>query len=283
MDELIADIKAFAKINLSLNVTGRYPDGYHALDMVTVPVNIFDTIKLYRTEKPNSVSFCGRYSDGIDPVKNNILPVLNRFLPLGIHAQVVRNIPSAAGLGGSSAACGAIIRALKNVYPDRLTDEEIHALSMRAGADVPFFVSGGAARVTGKGEIVDNFIPVCKLFFVVAVSGAVLTKDCFDMYDKLENAPPENADNVSLARALADSDIKKAARFIGNDLIKAAVPLCPGVAANLNALSGIGAHAVSMTGSGAACFALFSAREERDSAYIKLGDPDILYLLAESI
>lgn len=282
MDEPIANINAYAKINLSLKVTGRYPDGYHALDMVTVPVSVYDTVILYETEKKNSVSFCGRYSEGIDPVKNNILPVLNSFSDCYIHAQIIRNIPSAAGLGGSSAACGAVIRALKGLYPDKLTDEEINAVAIRAGADVPFFVSGGAARVTGRGETVDNF-STCKLFFIIAVSGEVLTGDCFRTYDKQAAGYSKNTDNDSLARALVAGDTIEAARFIGNDLTNTAVSLCPAVAANLNALSGTGALAVSMTGSGSACFALFSTREERDAAYLKLGNKDILFIKAENI
>lgn len=278
----IISTKAHAKINLALKITGKLLDGYHSLDMVTVPINIFDTVSLFLTDKPNSVEFCGRCFGGTDNVKNNILPILDSFFKSGAHARIVRDIPAAAGLGGSSAACGAIIRALHSLYPNKFSHDEIYAMAIRAGADVPFFVSGGWARVTGKGETVATFTPASELYFIVAVSGAVLTRECFEAYDSQVKIPAYKGDCHSLAQALIAGDLRTAANYVYNDLTPAAVSLCPGVLDSLSALSGVGALATGMTGSGSACFAMFATREHRDAAYNRLDQQKILFIKAET-
>ncbi len=141
-------VAAHAKLTLNLRVTGVRDDGYHLIDAEMASLAIADSLSIAeRTDGESSLRIDGTYAGGIDPDADNL--VMKALRLVGRHADVVltKNIPHGGGLGGGSADAAAILRWAS--FHD-------FATASRIGADIPFCMIGGRARVTGIGEIVQT-------------------------------------------------------------------------------------------------------------------------------
>lgn len=144
-----------AKVNLTLDVLHRRPDGYHAIESIMQMVELHDRIHLQTTQETWQV----QCNDPRVPLngKNLALQAAKRMyshfdLKGGLHIQLEKNIPVAAGLGGGSSNAAAVIRGIMAMFSLEKYQEEIHAIAGELGSDVPFFLQGGTALVTGRGE-----------------------------------------------------------------------------------------------------------------------------------
>ena len=141
-----------AKLTLSLRITGVRPDGYHLIDAVMTTLEIHDTLEIL--EGAEGLSFVGPYAQGITADSDNLVARALQFVGRNARVKVGKNIPHGGGLGGGSADAAAVIR-----WARRTARQDVIA-SAAIGADVPFCVVGGRARVTGIGEIVQPLDPV---------------------------------------------------------------------------------------------------------------------------
>lgn len=255
-------IKAYAKINLTLFVCGKQ-DGYHALDSVVASVGLYDLITVKkRKDRLVSVTMHGMGSEAIPHEKNNAARAaelfIERFNTLGADITVYKNIPMGAGLGGSSADAAGVLNGLAKLY----NINDFAALKLIAdctGSDTRYMLSGGWARLFGRGDEVKQIDSNLKLNILLLVpDGDISTAQCFKVFDTFG----KTGGNSDLAeRAIISSDVKGLAAQLSNALMPAAVTLSDDIKKCIEELKEFDPLAVNMTGSGSGVYALFENKE----------------------
>lgn len=176
-DSSSAIIEAPAKLTLRLRVTGVREDGFHLIDAEMVTLNLVDKVRI--TPNKDGLNFDGPFSSGISTDSSNLV---NRALALvGRRARVhiEKNIPSGGGLGGGSADAAAILKWAG--FTDLVA-------ASRLGADIPFCMIGGRARVQGIGEVIDILPPVHREITLVIPPFGVSTPAVYRAWDDLTKA-----------------------------------------------------------------------------------------------
>ena len=264
-------VRAPAKLNLSLAVLARRPDGYHEIESLMVPVTLGDTLVVRATDAPGvrlSVRFGGTLAtaDGRDLARD--VPADGRNLvvraaealaaeagvPRGLEIDLVKEVPSGAGLGGGSSDAAAVLMAAARVWGIDWPRERLVALGATIGSDVPWFFTGGAGIARGRGEAIEEVSGIPPLPAVIACPAAGLSTAA--VYGRCTPDPARRGDAGRLATALNRGDGRAAASLMHNALEAPARELCPDVDRLLEAFARAGAVAPRLTGSGSACFAL---------------------------
>ncbi|MBS0244514.1 MAG: 4-(cytidine 5'-diphospho)-2-C-methyl-D-erythritol kinase [Proteobacteria bacterium] len=272
--------RAPAKVNLTLRVLGRRPDGYHELESLVVFASPGDTVTL---EPGNGVSLAidGQRTRDLGPDDDNLVvraaraaARAERQLRLG-RFVLTKSLPVAAGLGGGSADAAAALRLIRQANPESAGAVDWHSLAASIGADVPVCLASRAAMMRGLGERIWPLAPLPPAWIVLANPGVPLaTADVFrelraaPLREAIVDAPPPSfhAFDDLVAWALART----------NDLEAAAVSLCPDIRRVLDALAETPeARLVRMSGSGPTCFALYATRTaaEAAAALLSSGNP----------
>lgn len=261
---------AHAKVNITLAVLGTRADGYHLLDMLMQSVQLGDSL----TFAPAGDLRLALH--GMPPIPSDGRNLALRAAQLlqdtyhvtkGACITLKKRIPVGAGLGGGSADAAAVLLGLDRLWDLRLPYEELAALGLALGADVPFCLSGGLARVQGVGDIIQP-IPCEHAYDLLIVQPCVglSTPAVFKAYDALPGVP-RNPDAPAAEKAMREGDLRALAMAMGNALEAAAIPMRPEIAICIQTLSHYGAIAVQMTGSGSAVIALFDSMDDAARAY----------------
>ncbi len=154
---------AYAKVNLCLDITGLRADGYHLLDMINVEIGLHDRMQIRKTTQPGIELGCDKPGVPLGP-ENLIVRAFHAFKDecqlgdLGLRVQLEKAIPAGGGLGGGSMDAAALLRTMDREWPG-LDTERLTGLAVTIGADVPYGIRGGAARITGVGEGVELLLP----------------------------------------------------------------------------------------------------------------------------
>lgn len=254
--------KAYAKINLSLNVFNA-ENGYHNLDSVVSTIDLYDeiTVSKRKDDKVN-VIMRGIGEDVLSGTDNNAYKAAvlfkETFSTKGMDIKIIKNIPLAGGLGGSSADVAGVLNALKYLYD---IEEDVKPLADRLGSDSGYLLTGGFAKISGRGEIVEPILSSAELWVVLVYSETgVNTADCFKKYDE-NPTQVKPSDNKALIKAIEDGDVESIAKEVANDLAEPAITLCEEMAKNLKALKDLSPLCASVSGSGATTFAIFQTKE----------------------
>lgn len=211
-------ITACAKINLTLDILSRRPDGYHNLRSVMQTVALHDTLVItHSPEEPGvALTVDGEEAGGVPANSENIVhqaavrlqkvAAARGTLPgnqSGLRIHLTKRIPSQAGLGGGSSDCAAALRAIDFLFDLHLSTERLQEIGASLGADVPFFITGGAALVEGLGERVTPMPPLAPAWHLVIVKPAadMPTPAAFAALDALPERQPGQATDVWLAAA----------------------------------------------------------------------------------
>ena len=248
--------KAYAKLNLTMDVLFRRPDGYHSIDSLMQTVDLYDTVTIERS-RTIDVTCSGM----LLPYANTARKAAELFRSLtghGCRIHLDKKIPSEAGLGGGSSDAAAVLRGLNRLYEEYLPYETLFSMALRVGADVPFLLKGGLQRAMGIGEILTPLPYGTMHFVIVKPEGGISTKA---LYNSLA-LPLEKPDTAQAARLLAGNDPAAAAPFLRNAMENAAVAMLPDILSVKEALRGQGALTAVMTGSGSAVFGLFRSEED---------------------
>lgn len=258
-----ARVSAYAKLNLTLDITGA-KDGYHLLDSLVVSVDLFDRIVAKKRKGAlSSVAMHGMGSERIPPEENNALRAAEAFSATfgtdGAAISVYKNIPMGSGMGGSSADAAGVLLALARLY--KITDRAaLTALGERLGSDVAFQLRGGFARMRGRGESLEFFGSVPKWWFLVLTSKEeISTAACYARYDEAGNTFPPRTERA--LEALRGGNPEWAAKLFGNHLTEAATDLLPEMEETLKTLRGFSPAGWGMTGSGSAAYAAFGEEQ----------------------
>lgn len=252
-------LNAYAKINLSLDITGRREDGFHTLDTVMQTVSLCDAITLTSVREPGiSLRTNFRYL----PVneKNTAYRAASLFFKhcgiqgAGLQISIQKRIPSRAGLGGGSADAAAVLRGLNELYGAGLSKETLFGLGAQIGADVPFCLHGGACRCTGVGEILEPVAPLPDCFLVICKPPAGMSTP--RAYALLDQSPPARTQGTpKLLEALESGDLRKIGKALSNRFDDAMRLMQ--VRKIKQIMGSAGAAGALMTGSGSAVFGLF--------------------------
>ena len=252
---------ARAKINWSLSITGRRGDGYHLLDMLMQRIALHDTLTV---EPDAALSLC---VDGVPAGEENLVlraaAALNRCAGTrrGARLALTKRIPARAGLGGGSADCATALRALNDLWALGLADEALLEIGLSLGADVPFCLTGGLARVRGIGEKIDPVPDAPRIPLALVVPGGGLsTGAVFSLWDR-GGFPDVNLDNRALASAVTARQLHAIDRLCANALTAPAVSLMPGIGGMIDRMKALGAGAAFMTGSGSGVVGAFDTVE----------------------
>ncbi|HWQ58241.1 MAG TPA: 4-(cytidine 5'-diphospho)-2-C-methyl-D-erythritol kinase [Clostridia bacterium] len=245
------ETRAYAKVNLTLDVAGKTADGYHALRTIMLAVDIFDRIALTFDTAGISIEADPPLPEG-SAAYRAAEGYLARRGEGGTRALIRRDIPPEAGLGGSSADAAAILRALQSRH-HALSDNALDALAAGVGSDVPFLMKGGLALCEGRGEVVTPLPPMEINLLVVKPARGASTREVFA---RLKPPYPMGTTDGALA-AIRGGDLAALLPHVGNALTDAALSLVPEIGSLLARMRRSGAFAVSMTGSGSAVFGIF--------------------------
>lgn len=249
-----------AKLNLSLDVVGILPGGYHALDMVMQAVSLYEQVTLRR-----SMDLVVRIPGSRIPTgpKNTAYKAALAFfyytgLLAGADITIRKSVPVRAGMGGGSADAAAVLVGLNTLYGAHLSMTELCALGASVGADVPFALMGGTCRVQGLGDLIKALPPCPDCWFTVVMPGyGISTPAAFAAYDQIGS--PTHPDCAAQETAIRAGDLNGLCSAAGN-----ALEICAGgadTAALKEALTAHGARAALMTGSGAAVFGIFETED----------------------
>jgi len=247
--------KAYAKINLFLDVVGKREDGYHLLDMVMVPIDTFDTLSIEPAE--NVVMECDRYyipTDGRNTVIKAYELMRDRYSIKDSHAiRLVKNIPAQAGMAGGSADAAAMIRLLNDEYRLGLTVEQMMELAISVGADVPFCVLNQSARVSGIGEVIEPFERKLNAYMIlIKPKFGISTPSLFKSFTFDKKTQTASID--SMIEALTTDNYPLFISSIYNRLQQEAVKQFPELQKMIDLLLSLGFDAAAMTGSGSVIY-----------------------------
>lgn len=298
-------VLARAKINWSLNILGVRPNGYHELDMLMQQISLSDEL-VFEPADALSLTVGGAPGDESDLVLKAARALAELARQRGMETSgaricLTKRIPSRAGLGGGSADCAETLKALNHLWDLNFPMETLLELGAKLGADVPFCLTGGLARVSGVGERIEPLRnpPHCALVLITP-GGGLSTPEVFRAYDEMvkqgedfggkhaENAvkySPENPTSGScmaehspeapargncaatehsplrLAEVLLTGDYALAERLSFNALEAPAIRLLPEIGKWINRFRELGARYVRMTGSGSTVFGVFDSLE----------------------
>lgn len=265
-------IKAFAKINLAIDVKKKDENGYHDIDMVTLPITLHDVLEMEQLISRHGIFITSDDPSLICDEGNLAFKALkamedNFSFSKGYRIQIYKRIPMNAGLGGGSADAAGIIRAICKLYNMDAHDPKIIKVARSIGSDVPFCLLNKPARVLRTGE---NIIPLdSKLDYhviIVKPHKGLSTKDVYEKYDTIPEEEREHPDISALIEAIKIGDEQKMFENMKNGLYKPASLLCPVISGILNDFKKMGFPLYSMTGSGNACFALSKDLEQIEKA-----------------
>lgn len=254
-------MKSYAKVNLTLNITG-VKDGYHMLKSVVSSIDLADNIWL--TKRKNTiVTMHGMGSENIPPEKNNAWKAAElyerTFGTEGADIQIFKNIPMGGGLGGSSADISGVLRGMQKLY-GKGTDEEIKALADSLGSDTGYMLKGGYALMEGRGEIVTPVETERTLHLLLFLPrGDVSTPLCYKTYDEMPDRDEGQTERMlDLVQNGTDREIGKA---FYNSLLRPAIAINPDVEQAIEEAKSFDPLGVTMSGSGSTVFALFENKE----------------------
>ena len=250
--------RAAAKINLSLDVTGRREDGYHTLESIFQSVTVYDTIELTVEDGEGIVLMCDAPAVPCDEhnlawkAAKALLEASGRQAKITISLH--KEIPSGAGMGGGSADAAGVLWGLNTLLNCGYSNEQLRAIGVKLGADVPFILLGGTALAKGIGEELTPLkpVPVLRLIIVKGEEG-ISTPAAYKAVDTLEHPP--HPDTAGMLKAIENGDVSLLKQCCGN-LFEAAVD-CADVTRARQRLLDCGADCAVMTGSGAAVFGIF--------------------------
>lgn len=261
--------RAYAKINLSLDVTGKRPDGYHEVRMIMQTVDIYDTLTLERTEEGICIDVGGSDlpADSDNLIYKAAKAVADKCgIKEGIKISLDKNIPIAAGMAGGSSDAAATLRGVNRLFDCGLSNEELREMGVKIGADVPYCVEGGTVLAEGIGEKLTQLSPLPEYILAVAkpekgVSTGNVYKALDEIFDSISH--PDVDAMLSAMKTCPGMGFLK---YLGNVLEYVTEPHCPEIGMIKKIFDDGGSVGTLMTGSGPTVYAFFENREAAAAA-----------------
>ena len=252
--------KAYAKLNLSLDVTARREDGFHELAMLMQTVSVSDELTLSLNDSGRITASCSLHFIPTDE-RNLAVRAARCYLDAvgeerGVHISLDKSIPVGAGMGGGSADAAAVLRGMNRLFDGRLDRRELEKLACSVGSDVAFCVAGGSALARGRGEILTDLPPLPDCLFVIAKPDFSISTP--ELYKKLDSvALRRHPDTAGLLEAMEQGSLREVCRRMYNVFEDVPDRRMRTVREIKGTLLDHGALAAMMTGTGSAVFGVF--------------------------
>jgi 4-diphosphocytidyl-2-C-methyl-D-erythritol kinase len=263
---------------------GRRSDGYHLIDSFIVPISLFDVLEIRASEAARTRIRISPPIPGLPPEENLAVRGARLYLErvrrqAEVEIYLSKSIPAGAGLGGGSSDAASTMLALNRILDGRIRRSTLARWGEGLGADIPFFVHGQPAWVTGIGETVEPVAKGLPWWLVVGFGGTPLsTADVYDAYDRsLTRTGGPSTIRLPISKHTPPEDL------LVNDLETAAMMIDPGVERLKERLRELGAAGASMTGSGSAVFGVWLRQEEARSAARRLEEEGFWARMVEII
>jgi 4-diphosphocytidyl-2-C-methyl-D-erythritol kinase len=264
------EVKAYAKINLALDVLNKRSDGYHEVRMLMQSIKLHDIVYIELTETGDIDVSCD--SQWVPPGKGNIAYkaaelILERYnLRQGIKITIKKNIPVAAGLAGGSSNAAAIIKGFNEIFELGLSQSDMMALGKQIGADVPFCIKGGTMLAEGIGEKLTSVKPLKETSLLLARPGIGVSTAWVYNNLILENIK-ERPEIDAMISAVEKNQIDYIARNMKNVLETVTIPRYPVIGRIKSELLKNDALGSMMSGSGPTVFGIFKDKETAQKAF----------------
>ena len=266
------DIKAYAKINLGLDVVQKLPNGYHEVRMIMQTVGIYDELTL---EKTDGGIYLTTDSGELPTDENNLIYRAAKLMQQtcqikgGVRIHLKKTIPIAAGMAGGSTDAAATMKGMNNLFGLGLSVPELMNLSVPIGADVPYCILGGTALAEGIGEKLTSLpaAPACH----VLIAKPDISVSTRYVYEHLDSAGvPHHPDIDGMVSAIRAGSLPGVLERLENVLEAVTIPLHPVIADLKKRMLELGAAGSLMSGSGPTVFGIFTDRKKAADAYAKL-------------
>ena len=251
--------KSYAKINLTLDVLGKLPDGYHEVRMIMQTVNLFDLMVVDKVQRGICISTNCKYIPTNE--KNIAYKAAKLFFEKsgisgGVKLLIRKNIPVSAGLAGGSGNAAAVLCALNMLYGMPLEEAVIYELAKNLGADVPYCITGGTCLAEGIGERLTQLSPLPGFPIVlvkpdISISTAEIYKRIDDEQDIL------HPDTDAALDAIKNRDYEKLFGCMQNVMEAVTKKMCPEISKISEDMYKLGAKAALMSGSGPTVYGIF--------------------------
>ena len=264
--------KAFAKINLSLDVLGKLENGYHEVQMVMQTVSVFDLVTVEKTNSGIELSTNLPYLP-ID--RGNIAyKAAEEFfnytgIKSGVRIDISKRIPVGAGLAGGSSNASAVLKAMNKLFNTGLSLKELCSIGVKLGADVPYCILGGTRLAEGIGEKLSPLpkMPKCTII-LVKPSFSISTKTVYEKIDSCTDFKRPETQN--LIKGLREGSLDTIVSSMGNVLEEVSITEHPILQNLKNELMELGAIGAQMSGSGPTVFGIFDSYDTAREAKNKL-------------
>jgi 4-diphosphocytidyl-2-C-methyl-D-erythritol kinase len=280
-------IRAFAKINLRLDILGKRPDGFHELRTIFQTISLHDELKLRKSRRPGiSLTVRGNKTLSQEPVRKNLVyravEALQRELKIrsGVEIELRKKIPAGGGLGGGSSDAAAALIGYLRLHGKKLQPARLIEIAASLGADVPFFLFGGRALGVNRGDEIYPLAGIPKTSIVVVVPSGIRvpTADAFRWVKAAQLTKSSATPKLWGFCALCWST---QASGLSNDFEGPVFRRHPRLAAIKRALLRVGAAEASLAGSGSAVFGVFPSPALARRAAV--GFPDDQAFVCETI
>jgi len=263
-------IPAFAKINWSLRVLGKRPDGYHEIDTILQAVSLHDTIGFQSTDDSKIALWCDDRSIPTDErnlVWRAAAALRERYsINQGVKIRLEKRIPVEAGLGGGSSDAAATLLALSQLWELRASAQELLAIAESLGSDVPFSLYGGTARGAGRGNVIEPLkdLPEQHLL-VVKPNASVSTANAYDALNS-RTLTTSDVKPILVRSRPSDFSVSFDPSVLHNDFEPTVFQLEPEIERAKVALLKSGAQTAMLAGSGSAVFGIFENQNAQERA-----------------
>lgn len=258
-------VKANAKINLTLDITGVREDGYHDLSTVMQSIALADTLEITEREDEEIKLYCDKQGIPTDS-RNTVYKAAEKLLKFaeiqkGVNIKINKLIPSEAGMGGGSADAAAALAALKALFKIDISDEELYKIAASVGADVPFCLHGGTCLCEGIGEKMTELggMPSCTVVVCKPPVG-VSTGKAYSETDKKPQTVFGKTEKLCEILNSSDNNLADVCAQISNRFDE--VLEIDEVQQIKKKMLEVGALAACMTGSGSAVFGIYDEKTE---------------------
>ena len=268
-------IKAYAKINLTLDILGQRPDGYHEVAMVMQSVGLYDTLQLEKAAKgiQLEIDVPGLAADASNLAWKAAQLVMDTYgIREGVRITLTKRIPKASGLAGGSADAAAVLRGMDRLFALQCSEDELCSLGAKLGSDVPFCILGGTMLATGRGEQLRRLpdFPACSVVLAKPPI-SVSTAWAYQNYDA--QGAEHHPDNGAMEKEIIAGNLKGASNLLCNVLESVTIKKYEEISRYKKIMMEQGALASMMSGSGPTVFALADTPEaaERIAAAMRAG------------
>lgn len=276
MDKTITR-KAYAKINLGLDVVRRLPNGYHEVRMIMQNVGIYDVLIFEKAEAGITLQVDHQElpADGSNLIWKAAKLLLDTAgIQGGVRITLEKHIPIAAGMAGGSTDAAAAFLGINELYEIGYDIEQLKALGVKIGADVPYCIQGGTALAEGIGEILSE-LPAPPACYLVIAKPDINVSTKF-VYENLRaNELTYHPDIDGMIKALEMGDLKGITDRLGNVLETVTVPAYPIIEEIKTVMRREGAEEALMSGSGPTVFGIFTEKEKAEAAAQRVKDAEL--------